>query len=248
MIRTLIIDDEALLRENTETLLQSHPDFVVVGTGGSLAEGSVLIKSTKPDLVLLDIQLGDGTGFELLNQVEQRNFAVIFVTAFNDQAIRAIKIGALDYLLKPLDEYEFECALNKVRALPKFQTSRDQLQLAHTHLQDEVNTDRIALKEQHSVHIVPHDDILYCQSDRGYTHFYLRDNKTLILSSPLKDYEDLLPEVKFFRAHNSYLVNRKYVTRYEKSGILHLTNGAEIPVAVRKREDVLQYLIGSKNA
>jgi len=246
MIRTLIIDDEPLIRENTEELLRAHPDIIVVGVGGSKAEGAILLKTTRPDLILLDIQLGDGTGFDLLENTNFESLAVIFITAYNDQAIRAIRVGALDYLLKPLDEEELATALDKVRAIKGTTAPPEQLVLARKHLQDAASTDRIALREQHSVHIVPHKDIIYCAADRSYTHFHLVGGRTLIISGALKDFADVLPESRFFRAHHSYLVNTLYVTRYDKSGVLHLAGGSEVPVAVRKRDEVLQYLVGGK--
>lgn len=246
MIRTLIIDDEPLIRENTEALLQTHPDILVVGTAGSVAEGSVMIRNTRPDLLLLDIRLGDGTGFELVERNVSDSTAIVFITAYNDQAIRAIRVGALDYLLKPLDEDELAAALDKVRAHHNVQTGNDQIQLAKRHLQDASATDRIALREQHSVHIVPHKDIIYCEADRSYTHFHLEGGRTLVISGALKDFADVLPEPMFLRTHQSYLVNRNCVVRYERSGMLHLKNGVEIPVAVRKRDEVLNHLIGGK--
>ena len=246
MIRTLIIDDEQLIRENTEALLDAHPDIIVVGTGGSVAEGVILLKATKPDLLLLDIQLGDGTGFDLLAGMPHDACSVIFITAFNDQAIRAIRVGALDYLLKPLDEEELAAAIDKVRGIKAPVAQQEQLHLARKHMNDASATDRIALREQHCVHIIPHRDIIYCEADRSYTHFHLSGGRTLIISGALKDFADVLPEGGFFRAHNSYLVNILHVTRYDKSGILHLDHGAEIPVAVRKRDEVLQYLVGRK--
>ena len=247
MIRTLIIDDEQLIRENTEALLEAHPDIIVVGGCGSVAEGAVLLKATKPDLLLLDIKLDDGTGFDLLEGASQDTiFSVIFITAFDHHAIQAIRVGALDYLLKPLDERELAAALDKVRGIKAPVMQPEQLHLARKHMNDAGATDRIALREQHCVHIVPHKDIIYCEADRSYTHFHLSGGRTLLISGALKDFADVLPESGFFRAHNSYLVNILYVTRYDKSGILHLENGAEIPVAVRKRDEVLQYLVGRK--
>lgn len=244
IIRTLIIDDESLIREHTEAMLEAHPEFVVVGTGGSVAEGAILLRATKPDLILLDIQLGDGTGFDLLAGSGHDDCSVIFITAFNDQAIRAIRVGALDYLLKPLDEAELSAALDKVRQLKAHHKPQDQLSLARRHWADSDATDRIALREQQSVHIIPHKDIIYCEADRSYTRFHLVGGRTLTISGALKDYADVLPEVRFFRAHHSYLVNTDSVTRYDKTGILHLSGGAEVPVAVRKRDEVLQYLTG----
>lgn len=247
MIRTLIIDDEPLIRENTEALLQGHPDIVVVGTAGSVADGQVMIRNARPDLLLLDIRLGDGTGFDLLENNPPDNMAVVFITAYNDQAIRAIRVGALDYLLKPLDEDELATALDKVRAFHSSLNVSEQFQLAKRHLQDSSATDRIALREQHSVHIVLHKDIIYCEADRSYTHFHLEGGRTLVISGLLKDFADVLPEPMFLRTHQSYLVNRNCVTRYERSGMLHLKNGVTIPVAVRKRDEVLQHLIGGKS-
>lgn len=245
MIRTVILEDESLIRENTEALLAAHPEFVLVGSGGNMEDGRVLLRTTRPQLLLLDINLGDGLSFELLRSMPE-DCAIIFITAYQEHALRAIKVGALDFLLKPLDDDEFAAALDKVRAQRHTGPAAEQLAMARKQL-EEGHSDRIALREQQIVHIVEHRDIIYCEADRSYTRFHLADGRSIVVSGAMKDYTDVLPATTFFRPHISFLVNRLFVTRYDKSGLLHLKNGAEIPVAVRKREEVLELILGNKS-
>ncbi len=245
MLRTVILEDEPLIRENTETLLAAHPDFVLVGSGGNMEEGRVLLRTTRPQLLLLDINLGDGLSFDLLQGIPA-DCAIIFITAYQEHAIRAIKVGALDFLLKPLDEDEFAAALDKVRSQRHSGPAAEQLTMARRQL-EEGYSDRVALRELQVVHIVEHRDIIYCEADRSYTKFHLADDRSIVVSGALKDYIDILHPGYFFRPHHSFLVNRLFVTQYDKSGILHLKNGAEIPVAVRSRQEVLELILGSKS-
>lgn len=245
MIRTLIIDDEPAIRKDIQTLLSRHAAFICIGACGSLAEAKVLIAATQPDLVLLDIQLSDGTGFELLKSLPEIPFKIIFVTAYNDQAIRAIKFGALDYLVKPLDDEEFSEALQRMqdsRANPPQLAT--QLQVTQEYLQNGPQRNRIILRTQNYLQIVQHEEIIYCQSDGGYTHFFLTDKRTALVSKSIKEYEDMLPAARFIRTHQSFLVNIDCIGRYHKDGYLILKNGNEIPVATRKKDHLLKLLTG----
>lgn len=245
MIRTLIIDDEPAIRKDLQLLLSRHKGFVCIGTCGSISDALVLINNTQPDLVLLDIQLSDGTSFELLSQLGKINFKIIFITAYNDRAITAIKFGALDYLVKPVDEDELALALQKVYddpALPMLQEA--QLALTQRHIQTQQPQDRIALRSQDYLQIVHFAEIIFCQSNAGYTTFHLTDNRKILISKSLKEYEDILPGSLFLRPHQSYLVNQQYIDRYHKDGLLVLKSGAEIPVSTRRRDYVLALLTG----
>lgn len=242
MIRALIIDDEPIIRSDTEALLAAHPDIIVVGACGTVAEGKVLIKATKPDLLLLDIHLSDGLSFDILDAFPDFKCCVIFITAYDEHALRAIRIGALDYLLKPVDEDELAKALERVRTHHN-NIINPQVQLARREIAGV--RDRIALRSQQYVDIVAFDEIVYCQGEGVYTTFYLADGRKILMTHPLKDYEDLLPQTLFLRTHQSFIVNKKCVARYDKEGLLHLRNGTEVPVATRRRDTVLAELTGN---
>ena len=245
LIRTLIIDDEPAIRRDLQYLLARHTDFVEVGACGSIVEGLVLIPATRPDLVLMDIQLSDGISFDLLAQLGDIPFKLIFITAYNDGALKAIKAGALDYILKPVEEEEFDAALAKASTviLGKGNDEAAQLQLAQEHFAQPASIiRRIALRTQQYVELVDITDILYARSDGGYTTFYLTEKRKLLISRPLKEYEELLPDELFMRPHQSYLVQKSFVTRYHRDGILILKDNTEIPVASRRRDAVLEAL------
>lgn len=249
MLRVLVIDDELLIRNDIELLASKHPGVVVVGTCGSVKEGLILIRAAKPDLVLLDVQLSDGTGFDLLQAAGSINFHVVFITAYNEYAIKAIKHGAFDYLLKPLDEAELHQALNKVKSSQSAANVDDgfrELSSYNNHALVE-RRGKLALRSQQYLQIVSFDEIQYCQSDKGYTTFYLTNNRKVLVSKYIKEYEDILPPHIFLRPHQSYLVNFNYIDRFHKDGYLVLRTGVEIPVSTRKREHVIAFLTGEES-
>lgn len=250
MLRVLIIDDEPIIRKDMEMLLRKHDDLVVVGACGSIKEASVLLQTTSPDLLLLDIQLSDGTGLDLLQELDHIPFQVIFITAYNQFAIKAIKYGALDYLLKPIDELELNEALDKVRASRQQVNSniKDGWNVARSHL-SQVNKgmqDRIVLRSQQYLQVVPFEEIVYCQNDGGYTHFFLTSKKKIVVSKSIKEYNDLLPDEQFLRPHQSYLVNVHFIDKFHKDGYLILRTGEEIPVSTRKKDHVVAFLTGNR--
>lgn len=242
MIRVMIIDDEPAIRKDTQSLLQQQPDFVVVAACGSVQEANIIIPATQPDLLLLDIQLLDGTGFDILQSL-QSPCKVIFITAYHDYALKAIKYGALDYLLKPLDEEELKAALEKVRQSGISQPLPDQIAIARQSFQQGGLHNRIVLRSQQYLKVVPFEEIIYCHSDTGYTTFFLTGDRKIVVSKSIKEYEELLPAY-FMRPHQSYLVNHHFIDTYHKDGYLVLRNNTEIPVSTRRKDFVIEYLTG----
>lgn len=244
MIRTLIIEDEPAVRKEIEWLLQQETEFNLLGSATSVAESMVLIKATKPELILMDIQLTDGTAFDILNQLEEISFKIIFITAYNHFAVNAIKFGALDYLLKPLDDTEFKAALAKIVTDGTNGLSTQQEQIAVLKTQNNVSESnlesRIVLHTLEYVQILQLSEIIYCQSEGGYTNFFLSEGRRIMISKPLKFYDDLLPEKWFLRPHQSYLVNISFVDKFLKSGTLVLKNKTEIPVSGRRKDYIIQ--------
>lgn len=242
MIRVVIIDDEPAIRKDTELLLKQQAGFIVVATCGSVQEARTIIPATNPDLLLLDIELSDGTGFDIVQTLETP-CKIIFITAYHNYAIRAIKYGALDYLLKPLDEEELKSALDRVLKSATTVPDQRQLSIARQSFQQGGLQNRIVLRSLQYLQVVPFEEIIYCQSDAGYTTFFLTDNRKIVVSKSIKEYEELLPNW-FMRPHQSYLINHNFIDRYHKDGYLVLRQGSEIPVSTRRKEYVIEYLTG----
>lgn len=236
-LSVVIVEDHPDLLREIQLLVERQNGFTVVGSCSKVKEARQVITQFKPDLLLLDIHLPDGTGFDVLSE-GSNDFKVIFLTGFENHAIKAIKYGALDYLLKPLNELEFAQALNKVSQF--FPPKSEQLNVASTYHQDGIRN-RLVLRTQDHLQIVEIDQIIYCHSDSGYTSFFLNDGSKIVASKIIKDYEDILTEPYFVRPHQSYLVHFKYVNKYRKDGFLVLKNGTEIPVSTRKKEAILEY-------
>ncbi len=241
MLRTLIIDDEKNNRRKIRELLENHfPNVQLVGEADGVKTGLESIVNHSPDLVLLDIRLMDGDAFDLLNQIGQVNFKIIFITAFEEYALKAIKFSALDYLLKPVLLDELKAAIAKAE-----NQIMNELNLKLLELSNNLNASqnkRIVLKTAEKLHFVPVQDIMRCEADRNYTSFFLTDNKKIVVSGSIKDYEDMLCEQGFYRLHKSHIVNLTYIKSYEKAdgGTVILTDGSHVPVAVRKKNQLIE--------
>lgn len=247
MIRTLIIEDEPAVRKEIEYLVKQEQEFILLGSETNVKDALTLIRATQPQLVLMDIQLTDGTAFDILDQLNEVNFQIIFITAYNHFAIKAIKYGSLDYLLKPLDETELKTAMQRVANQQGNSLLLQQQQLMIAGSQKQTGQSdmesRMVLATQESLQVIQLKDIVYCQSEGGYTWFNLTSGEKILISKPLKYYDDLLPEEWFLRPHQSYLVNIKYVDKYLKVGDLILKDKTEIPVSSRRREQIVQRIM-----
>lgn len=241
MIKTIIIEDEPAAQKELASLLNTQEDIRIIATAATFEQSISLLRTEKADLVFMDISLYDCSAFDILNQLETLPEHIIFVTAFDQYAIKAIKFGALDYLLKPIDEKELQDTLQRYRNLKKTNISAEQLALSNSTLQSELPK-KIALSSLGEFDIVPFTDIKYCQGDGPYTHFFLTNEKKKTTSKPLKYYESLLPEFQFIRTHQSYLINRIYIKSIQYSSIIVLTTGEEIPISLRRKSEVLKSL------
>ncbi len=241
MIRTLIIDDEKNNRQMINDLLQKHfPNVSVVGEADGVQSGLETIAQFAPDLVLLDIRMDDGDAFDLLNKIQNINFKIIFITAFEEYALKAIKFSALDYLLKPVALDELKSAIGKAEK----QILKDlNLQLVELNNNLQPNhKKRIILKTAEKLHLIPVQEIIRCEAERNYSMFFLANNKKIIVSAPMKDYEEILTEQGFFRLHKSHIVNLSFVESYVKTdgGSVVLTDGTSLPVAMRKKNQLME--------
>lgn len=240
MIKTLIIDDEPIIREGLKNIIKNEEiNLEIIGECGSVSEAVTIIKACKPELLLLDINLPDGNGFDIIQKTAEHNYNVIFVTAYDEFALKAIKLGALDYILKPIDPDEL------VEAVEKCNTRNNKSVIERALISKETlenKPKRIVLRLQDSFQVLEFDEIIYCNSEGSYTTFYSNDGKKIMVSKSIKEYEKQLPEDLFIRCHQSYLVNVKYISKYEKEGYLLLRNEVRIPVSVRKKEEVIKRL------
>lgn len=238
MTKILIVDDEARTRELISKMIDSFGyDLETIPEGSNVQTAIDAIHRHDPDIVFLDIQMPDGTGFDVIRSIEDKHFEVIFITAHEEFAIKAIKFSALDYLLKPVDTLELKGALD--RALESIQQKKEDAQFEA--LQKNINPSekrRLVLKTQESVHVVELDDIIRCEADRNYTSFYLKDNRKILVSKTLKEYETLLSAHNFLRVQQSHLININYVDRYDKKngGAVVMKDGSEVPLSPAKRD------------
>ena len=245
MIRCAIIDDEKPFINTLRAMLKRLDDLMEVGEARSVSSGVKLVNELEPDLVFLDIQMSDGTGFDLLQKLDRRDFRVIFITAHDHFAIEAFKFSAMDYILKPLISDELYRAIDKVRQ----SIEKDRINLQLSVLMDNLNEisrdkKRIILRESETMHIIQLDEILWCEADGSYTIFYLSEDRKIMVSKHLKEFEDYLSPNGFFRAHRSHLINLNKVRKFDRSdgGIIYLENNVALPISVRKKEKLAEML------
>lgn len=237
-MKAVIIDDEKRTRELIAKLIESfNLGIETYPIGESVTTGLKAIESIHPDIVFLDIQMPDGTGFDLLKMIPQKTFEVIFITAHEEFAIKAIKFSALDYILKPIDPEELRRAVEKAIGSIDHKREESQFEALQLNIQP-TQKRRLVLKTQESVHVVDLDKIIRCEADRNYTSFYLVDHKKILVSKTLKDYETLLTGHNFLRVQQSHLVNLDYVDRYDKAhgGSVIMKDGSQVPLSPAKRD------------
>ncbi|NBR13726.1 MAG: response regulator [Flavobacteriales bacterium] len=244
MIKAILIDDIEQARITLKRDLHEYaPEIEVIGEASGVVEGAKLLRKVQPDIVFLDIQMQDGSGFDLLDVLPEIPFKIIFITASDAHAIKAFRYAAIDYLLKPVDPDEL------TQALARFKEQQTDEQAKYKLLNDSLKnhhkpSERLALHSQDKIHIVSIAEIVRCESSVNYTIFYFADNKEMVVTKTLKEFEDLLSEQKFFRVHHSHLVNARYIREFVKSegGHLIMNNGAMVPVSTRKRAEVIKML------
>lgn len=245
MINAIIVDDEKHNIENLEWLIKKHcPEVTIKGSAENIPDAKLLIELQKPDVVFLDIQMGGSTGFDLLQNIADRIFEVIFITAHDKYGIQAVKYAALDYILKPIDTNELLSAIAKVKEKMAAQQSSRQLDFLVDYLKQNGKPAKIALPQQQEVRYVPVADIVRCEAQNTYTWFFLSSNEKILVSKPLKEYEELLTPHGFIRCHQTHLVNPAFIKSFlkEDGGVLLLQNAVKIPVSKQKKELVKEVL------
>jgi len=245
-MRAVLIDDEISNLENLRILLEKHcPQITIIATAQSVGDAVDVIEKYVPDLVFLDIQMGDKTGFDVLKLLPTRNFDVVFVTAYDQYGIKAVKFAALDYLLKPIDIEELMNAVKKAEHKFTRQIQTSQLDFLLQQLKKpEPTISKIALPMQSEIRYIALSEIVRCEADNTYTHFFLSSEEKITISKSLKEYADLLCPNGFLRTHQSHLVNPKYVKSWlkEDGGILLLISGEKISISKPNKDIVKQAL------
>jgi len=245
-MKAIVIDDEQSNIDNIIALLNKYcPRVKILGAATDILEAEQLINTHKPDILFLDIQMGEQTGFDLLNVLPEKNFEVVFITAFDKYGIEAIKFAALDYLLKPVVIADLVLAVNKAEDKIATKEKNKQLQFLLNHIKSgEQFPTKIALPQLHEIRYVTVNEIVRCEADNSYTFFHLSGGERILISRSIKEYNELLKPLGFIRTHQSHLVNKLYVKSWlkEDGGCLFLSNGDKVPVSRPNRSFVQQAL------
>ncbi len=245
-IKSVIIDDEINNCENLKNILNRYcPEVEISGIAHSAAAGLELIIQQKPQLVFLDIQMPGGSGFDLLESIKNPTFDVIFITAYNQYAIKAIRKSALDYLLKPVNILDLKEAVSRAIEQQEQESSKNENLQNYLNNQQVSETERkIALPTSERVLFVKVKDIIHCKGENNYTQIFLNDGKSILVSKTLKEYEELLSEDGFIRVHQSHLINTKHVQSYERhdGGYLKMSNGNSVSISRQRKDHVLSIL------
>lgn len=245
MLRAIIVDDIDSIRTKNIDLIKQHcPNVAIIAEANNVESGVDVIKKYLPDLVFLDVEMPDGTGFDLLQQLKPISFKVIFITGFQDFAIKAFRFSAIDYLLKPIEADDLIEAVKKAEETINKEVLELKFSTLFTNIERPKDLQKIVLKTADKVYSVNVQDIVHCESEKNYTTFYFVNAPKLIVSTTLKDYETLLAPLGFFRSHQSHLINMLYFDHFIKSdgGIIVLKNKATVPLATRKKEEFLALL------
>lgn len=247
MTRAILIDDEQHCIDRLVNLLQRrHCETVeLIGCYNNAEEGEKAIRSMRPDLVFLDIQIGDTTAFDLLRSIGQPNFAIIFVTAYDSYAVDAFRFSATDYLLKPIDVAQLDEALKKIASRQAVDEASQRLDtLLHNIQVMQGPSRRICLPVMSGLVFIQVGDIIRCQAEVNYTVLFLRDKQKITVSKTLGEFEHMLENANFFRVHNSHLVNLAYIKSYHKGkgGFLTMTDLSQVEVSTRRKDEFLRRL------
>ena len=241
MLRAILIDDDqSNLSALSEKLLKHCPQVEIIGRCDNGEEGIVAIESEKPDVVFLDIEMPLMNGFVLLQQLKYRNFELIFVTAYDHYAIKAIRYSALDYLVKPVEIPDLKAAISKAEVNRNTRNSQMQMEFLLEHLNNK-QPKRITIPASDGLRFINMEDIVYLEASNNYTNIYLSTNQKLLVSRTLKDFEDMLPSDTFLRIHHSTIINKFYVEKYIRGegGQVVMRHGKVLDVSKRKKSEFL---------
>lgn len=239
MLRSIIVDDEPDAVNFIQSLTDTYcPEIEVVGKAYSAMEGTRLIRDLNPDLVFLDVEMPHGSGFDLLANFRQKSFDVIFITAFNHYAIKAIKFSAVDYILKPININEFLEAVRKViESRSEKATMHGNFETLFENLRSSL-PHKLAIPTSDGMEYLNTNEIIRIEADRSYSMFYMTNGRRFLVSKNLKEYQEMLSDLHFFRVHNSHLINLDYVKKYYRhdGGYVEMTDGSTVAISRNKKD------------
>ncbi|WP_396146653.1 LytR/AlgR family response regulator transcription factor [Flavobacterium sp.] len=255
MITAILIDDDINLRNGMKGLLSLYaPEITIIGEADSVASGVEAIEKLHPQVVFLDIQLNDGTGFDILEKLATKNGKttshIVFITAHEQYAIKAFRFSALDFLLKPVDPDELKKVIEKIKSVLEKSDNYAHIDLLLENIRKKVdNFKRIALSNSDGIHLFEISDIIRCESEDNYTKFFIRNSKPILISKTLKEYEEMLTNHGFVRVHQSHLINLAFLKSYIKKegGYVIMADNSTIPISQRKKEQLQEILTKQLN-
>jgi len=245
--KVIIVDDEEGARESISNILEQYfPEVQVIAKADNIEAAHRKIISYSPDLVLLDVEMPYGSGFDLLNRFEKVDFDIIFITAYDHYALKAIKYSALDYLLKPVDIDELRAAIKKHQEKPQEELpNRENIQTLMDNLKSEPNGRKIGLPDGGGLIFVNIGDIVRCESEGNYTNIFLNTGKKILVAKTMGEYEDMFKAENFFRVHRSHLINVNHLEKFVKGSSANyvlLSDGSKADVSRRKKSEFIEYL------
>lgn len=243
-MKVVLIDDEEDARATLRAMLLQDKASYQIEEANDVASGLRVINHFKPEIVFLDVMMTDGTGFDLLKRLASIDFKLVIVSGHDEFALQAFRFTAIDYLVKPVDSDELYATLTRIRtaAMQPWQHVMDVLSESILPIK---NADRkIVLKDINTVYVVLVQSIIRCEASDNYTTFYFTDQSPIVVSRPLKEYDELLTPLNFFRVHQSHLINLNHLQQFNKreGGSIKMKDGSEVPVSSRKREQILEEL------
>lgn len=246
-IKALLVDDEEGARASLQNILENYfaDEVQVAFSTGDIDQAQKFIEEETPDLVFLDIEMPKGGGFELLARFETINFNVIFVTAYDQYAVKAIKYSALDYLLKPIDLEDLEKAIAKHRSKrTKERVEKQKIKNLIENLKGDQRVRKVAVPDGNGLIFIPINEIIRCESDGNYTIIFRENSKKIVASRTLGDFEDMFTGENFFRVHRSHLINLDHLVKYYKGegGYVVMSDDSKAEVSRRKKSDFLEFL------
>jgi two-component system LytT family response regulator len=244
MLRAILVDDEENSLNALKQKIIQHCNAVEIIATSTLPDQAIeKINLLKPDILFLDIEMPVVNGFSLLQKLDYKNFELVFVTAYDHYAIRAIRYSALDYLVKPVDVDELKTTVEKALQKKNKTIPNQRLELLLEHLsQPRKNFNKIAIPGHDGIRFIKVDEIIYLEANVNYTHIYATESNKYIVSRTIKDFEEILPPETFIRIHNSYIINKDYLEKYIRGegGQVELSNGAVLDVSKRKKAEFLK--------
>lgn len=243
LIKTVLVEDEKKSLLTLQSLLERYcPDVLVIGTAGTVAEGLQVIADCGPELVFMDIAMPDGDAFDLLRELDEIDFEIVFITAYNDFALKAFDFSALHYLLKPVNYPDLQEAVQRFQRIRSDLLISERIQILNQTLQN--NFFKISLPTIDGLIILEIDQIIRIEASSNYCQFFLKDKNSVVVSKPLNHFENILTELSFFRIHNTHMINLRYVSKYQKGrgGLVTMQDGSQVSVSASRKKEFLDQL------